>query len=186
MGPWRDVLSSVGIRNHWDAVIVCDGSGSGWGIGAGWASVVTTSNLRRSPLLTGAFSLGTVNIAEAMGVYQALMWLDSCGRQNMADSSGRILRIHIISDSELIVNQGNKKAVAKGPNRTIWRAIREYEREGWDLKFHWFGRDQIQLNQLCDHASRQARLAMEAIDVSSLLEDDRLSTYSFNPMDTPI
>lgn len=181
-GSWADILHAFNIVD-WDAVIIGDGSGSGWSIGAGWSSVVTLRNLRRSPILAGGFNYGTVNIAETMAVYQGLMWLDSNGAAELKKlrNTGWI-NVHVISDSELVVNQGNMKAGCTGPNRTIWRAVRDYEREGWRLKFHWCPRDQIQLNRLCDHASREARLAVQAINLENLLQTPDISEYDFNPM----
>lgn len=167
----------------WDAIIIGDGSGSGWGQGAGWASVVVMRNGRRSPLLSGAFSAGTVNIAELMAGLQGLMWLDEEGQaRELRRSRGDFLDVHIVSDSELTVNQGNLKAACRGVTRVLWKSIREYEREGYRLHYHWYPRDQIQLNVLCDHASRQARLSVEAITVGSLLESDRITVYDFNPV----
>jgi len=167
----------------WDAIIVGDGSGSGWGQGAGWACVVVMRNGRRSPLLSGAFNAGTVNIAELMAGLQGLMWLDEEGQaRELRRERGGFIDVHIVSDSELTVNQGNLKAACRGVTRVLWKSVREYEREGYRLHYHWYPREKIQLNVLCDHASRQARLAVEKITVPSLLENDRLSTYDFNPV----
>jgi ribonuclease HI len=181
-GTIHDVVAALRI-DKWDAIIVGDGSGSGWSMGAGWACVVVMRNGLRSPLLSGAFNTGTVNIAELMAGLQGLMWLDEEGNaRQLRRERGGFIDVHIVSDSELTVNQGNLKAACRGVTRTLWKSIREYEREGYRLHYHWYPRDKIQLNVLCDHASRQARLAVEKITVPSLLENDRLSTYHFNPV----
>lgn len=138
---------------------------------------------KRSPLLSGAFSAGTVNIAELMAGLQGLMWLDEEGQaKQLRRERGDFIDVHIVTDSELTVNQGNLKAACRGVTRVLWKSIREYEREGYRLHYHWYPRDQIQINVLCDHASRQARLAVEAITVGSLLGSDKFTIYDFNPV----
>lgn len=181
-GSFQDLLQTLGIA-RWDAVIVGDGSGSGWGQGAGWASVVVRRDGRRSPLLRGAHSHGTVNIAELQALLLGLMWLEEQGDgPALRRAGGGMADVHLVTDSEITVNQGNGKSTAHGINRVLWAGVRLLERDGYRLHFHWYPRDQIQLNMLCDHASRQSRLAVEAVTIESLLETNSLSVYDFNPL----
>lgn len=183
-GTLQDVLDTLNIR-EWDAVIVGDGSGSGWNQGAGWASVVIKRDGRRSPLLLGAYNTGTVNVAELKALLHGLMWLDEEGNgQDLRRQKGGMVNVHLITDSEITVNQGNGRYAAKGVTRILWGAVRTLERDGYRLHFHWYARDLIQLNMLCDHASRQARLAVEPLTIGRLLDSDALTVYDFNPMAT--
>lgn len=164
-------------------MVVGDGSGSGWNQGAGWASVVIARTGRRSPLLLGAYNSGTVNIAELKALLHGLMWLDEeGGGKSLCREKGAMVDVHLITDSEITVNQGNGKYKAKGVTRILWGAVRVLERDGYRLHFHWYARDKIQLNVLCDHASREARLAVEPLTIGKLLDSDALSVYDFNPM----
>lgn len=152
-------------------------------MGCGWACVVVMKSGKRSPLLSGAFSAGTVNIAELMAGLQGMMWLDEEGQaKQLRRERGDFIDVHVVTDSELTVNQGNLKAACRGVTRVLWKSIREYEREGYRMHYHWYPRDKIQINTLCDHASRQARLAVEGITVGSLLGSDKWTVYDFNPM----
>lgn len=180
-GTLQDVLAALNIVN-WDAVVVGDGSGSGWTQGAGWASVVITRNGRRSPLLLGAYNSGTVNVAELQALLHGLMWLDEeGGGKALCRQKGALVDVHLITDSEITVNQGNGKYKAKGVTRILWGSVRVLEKDGYRLHFHWYGRDGIALNKLCDHASREARLAVEPLSLVRLLDADGITVYDFNP-----
>ena len=55
-------------------MIVADGSGCRWDIGAGWGGVVIDRHTRGRKLLSGGWSTGTISIAEIMPFLEGLAW----------------------------------------------------------------------------------------------------------------
>jgi ribonuclease HI len=176
--PLRDLLAEIG-DPEWDALVVADGSGSGWSIGAGWATAVCLPNGRRA-LLKGAACAGTTNLAELMGPLWALLWYDA-NHGRAVRKRGRLPHVHVLSDSEVTVRTGRGEYEARGALKHLWCAVRSVTRDGLRVSWHWTPRDTTALNALCDHASRQARLAVQALTVPALLGDPSMTVYEFNP-----
>lgn len=174
----QTLLDHLGITS-WDALIAGDGSGSGWSIGAGWAAIVIerlAPNDRK--ILWGGRSSGTNNIAELSAYADALEWY--VYNAHDAGARFRLRRVHIVSDSALIVGQGNR-AHKREHQAHRWALIDWLLREHRLLAvWHWMDRDTTALNKLADLVSREARLALASADPSTLVENFKLS--SFNPL----
>lgn len=186
MEPMREatlgeVLTSLGIHD-WDVVVFGDGSGVGRARGCGWCVVLVDHFTGARKQFRGAMDPGTVNIAEMLPYHQALEWYHEAGpgKQRLYDrrlASGpvRKLHVHVISDSEVVVNQGNNPDKRKA-NGSWWAAIDFLADKGYQLHWHWMGRDRTALNMYCDHISRQSREAVEGVE-----EPPDISIYELNP-----
>jgi ribonuclease HI len=179
VAPVGAVLQELGVT-YWDALLVGDGSGSGWHQGCGWASVLIDKSTNQRKLFTGAMNPGTVNRAELLAYLHAMDWYSNGpGKERLKHLNkvrpGSIVQVHVITDSELTVKQGQGLACRK-VNSAYWAGIDEITRKGFKIHWHWMSRDKIGLNQLTDHISREARKAVEALQ-----PPPGTSIYDFNP-----
>jgi ribonuclease HI len=171
----------MGIHDHdWDVVIVGDGSGGGWDLGCGWAAVLIDhyTNLRKQ--VHGSWSCGTSYIGELMAYLHAMVWYSSgVGHQRIQDMRSRGMvrpvKVHIITDSEILVNQGNGGAHRKAA-RELWASMDAYITGGYQFHWHWCPRDTVGLNMLTDHLSRESRQAIQGI-----VAPDGTTVYDYNP-----
>lgn len=181
--------------NDWDALIVGDGSGTGWEKAAGWGAVLIDHYGSYRKIFHGAWSNGTSHIAELSPYIEVLSWYAAgpgklCRGDAKKDGDpNAVARVHIVCDNSNIVNQGNRSC-ERNVYPWLWDAISGIERQGFLLKWHWIGRSRLALNRLVDLLSRVARVQSEAVlDVcnETLLSetgqvlDDLL--YEFNPDD---
>jgi hypothetical protein len=150
---------------NWDAIMVGDGSGSGWSCGAGWGCVIIDSMTRQRKVLWGAANTGTVYLSEIMPYLHGMLWYTAKGspgklRRNLLRSLGRRVQIHIFTDSEAVARCGNnphsrKDAVA------LWSALDTFHAHGYDLHFQHIPRSELPLNILTDELSRSSRLSLK-------------------------
>jgi ribonuclease HI len=167
----------------WDVLIVGDGSGTSWERGCGWASVLIEHYSNRRKTFNGAMSVGTVNIGEVLPYVQAMSWYSrGPGKARLHDRrtngvpDGReMLHVHVITDSEVVANQGNNPERRKS-NTEWWAALDHIASKGYLIHWHWMARDRLGLNVLTDHLSRASRVAIEAVDLPP-----ETSVYDFNP-----
>jgi hypothetical protein len=173
------VLGELSVH-EWEVLLIGDGSGSGWDRACGWASILIERQSARRKTFFGAMNLGTVNIGEVKPYVHALAWYsEGPGRERLHGlrSNGRLPRlpVHIITDSEIIANQGSGVARRKA-NRPWWAALDELAAMGYDLNWHWMARDRLGLNMLMDYLSRAARKAVESVRLPA-----GVSEYDLNP-----
>ncbi len=185
--PVGQLITSLGIHpSGWDALIIGDGSGTGWGKGCGWSAVLLDHYTNLRQFFNGAVSNGTSHIAELSAYVYALMWYSNGpGKDRLAAGTHRVgdarrVVIHIVTDNQIVANAGNG-ACRRDAGRELWAAINEIVRQGYHLQWHWRKRDQLGLNRLTDHMSRQSRLAIEEIE--KITPPDGLTVYDFNPPD---
>lgn len=169
-GPPRELISEIhqltarlGITT-WDVLLVGDGSGSGWDIGAGWASLLIDQQTWASRMFHGAVNIGTVTIGEIMPYVHGLMWYfsdDGPGRQRVSELviAGRLLQVHIVSDNSSVVLNGNDHQTRR-KNLPLWAALDCIQGFGAQLHFHHQARLENTLNLLCDEVSRQSRIGV--------------------------
>lgn len=142
----------------WDALIIGDGSGQTWATAIGWGSVLVDRLKMLPETFSGACSHGTNNVAELMAVLHPLMYLSNtdCGVR----SGG--LRVHILSDSEYVVNGlacidpiwvSKLKA-----NRELWMAIHMTRRKGMVLTGHHVDRDTVNLQKFAHSLANASRI----------------------------
>jgi len=146
----------------WDALIVGDGSGQGWKMGAGWAAVLIDKYSGARKLFYGAMNTGTVTLGELFPYLHALSWYtgrDGPGRHRWRElkSVSQQMQIHIVTDSQIVATAGNRPA-SRRSHQELWAAFDEYRKRGYAMTFHHVSRDRADLNILVDEVSRQARL----------------------------
>lgn len=182
--PLTTVLAKLGVAiDDWDIVLVGDGSGSGWLDPCGWASVLIEKLTDCRRTFYGGMNAGSINLAELLPYVHALSWYHArFGEDRLARSHG-ILRVHILTDSEVTKNVGTRVmlhgTLPKG-NRAMWATILEFGRMGYRMTFHWIGRETMALNWLCDALAGNARAAVKDIVLQDLTGKD-LNAYDFNP-----
>lgn len=178
--PLQEILDMLRIPATWDALFVGDGSGWSWKIGAGWAVTVIDRHDCDRTVLSGGLNMGTVGLAELFPYLHALLWYHATrGPRHLADLEVKgFLRIHVISDSEIVCNQGNGLAdkIASAP---IWAAIHNLKINGYVLQFHHCPRNVIALNAAMDVLSKAARLANEDVTLAKIAQG--VTAEDFNP-----
>lgn len=153
------LLSRLNIT-RWDALIVGDGSGTGWQDGCGWAHTVIDRLTRGRRMFRGACDGGSVNLAELMPVLHGLTWFhQTVGRDRLRHSGGQV--IHIVTDSTTTVEHGRQALDLSRPiletNLLFWSGVREFHRLGYEIHFHWLGRSTTDLNRAADLVAALAR-----------------------------
>jgi ribonuclease HI len=154
------VLDRVRIR-EWDLLLIGDGSGSGWDGAAGWASTLINRWTRDRFVFFGGANVGSVNFAEMMPYFQALIWYHNHAGKDEVKKRG-LLNVHVITDSAVTVNHGAKAAqpgqeLPKVPQRALWAGMRELGHMGYCLHWHWAERSTNSLNFLADLIAALAR-----------------------------
>ena len=158
-----DILDSLQI-DEWDVLLIGDGSGAGWNLlsGCGWASVLIDKYSNNHKVFMGATSPGTITIGELSPYLFAMNWYMSSdgpgsARVKAASFSGKLLRVHIISDSEIIVKSGNRTQSRKS-NRALWAAMDFFATQGCSIQYHHIKRSTVLMNVLMDELARQSRI----------------------------
>ncbi len=152
-----------------------DGSGSGWAHACGWAcTLIDRQNNRR--FFYGGMDCGSVNMAESMPYLQALTWYDQYHGKELLQTLG-FLRVHILTDSQVIALWGNRAMSPMGelPRKqlAIWAGMKELRRVGYHCQFHWAPRQTTELNWAADLiAGISRREVMRAYDPGYVIGDD--------------
>lgn len=164
--PEAELLQAVLDRasiTQWDVLIVGDGSGSGWDSACGWACVLVDRATRGRRLFYGAMNAGSVNFAETMPYLQALNWYDQHGGGKARLKEQGFLRVHIITDSQVIARWGTEALNGALPRKHIvmWAGLKEFRRLGYCIDFHWANRSTSLLNWASDLIAGMARREMQ-------------------------
>lgn len=159
-----DLITHLKI-GHWDAVIIGDGSGTGWKMGAGWAAVLVDKYSGARKLFYGAMNTGTVTLGELFPYLHALSWYtgkDGPGRirRRELQAVNRQMQVHIVTDSQIIATAGNRPE-SRRSHKELWSAFDEYRKRGFVLTFHFVERSRVDMNILADEVARQARIDVE-------------------------
>lgn len=182
--PATQILQQFGVEpNAWDVLIVGDGSGTGWNNACGWSCVLVDRMLGLRKGLYGGMNAGTSYLAELIPYVQALSWyMDGPGRARLYDkmtaAPGALVHVHIVTDSEIVSRQGSGTA-GRRKGRPYWSLIEAIEGEGYEIHWHWKGRNGLELNRLCDHMAGTCRKSLEAI--LAVQPPEGTTVYSYNP-----
>lgn len=167
------LLERLGIT-RWDVLIVGDGSGTGWKDACGWSHIVIDRLTRQRKLLKGGMDGASVNIAEMMPTLHGLTWYHNTIGRDRLQQTGTI-SVHIVSDSRVTVEHGTIAADLQQPlaetNELFWSGVRNWQRRGYILKFHWLPRSTTDLNKAADLIASMARRAVMAADARDLTND---------------
>ena len=111
----------------------------------------------------GAMNRGTVNLAELIAYVQPLTWIVNQEQERVkAGGSRRAVRIHVVTDSQYCVTQGEVAAGLMNKNALLWAAVAAMRREGLVVTWHHIHRDDAALNSFCDELSKIARQRIES------------------------
>jgi len=111
LGSLTALISHLKI-NTWDAIIVGDGSGTGWKMGAGWSSVLIDKYSGSRKLFYGALNCGTITLGELFPYLHAMSWYtskDGPGRARRRELQNiqKQMQIHVVTDSQAIATACN-------------------------------------------------------------------------------
>ena len=151
----KDILASLNKKpDNYDAIILCDGSGTIYEKSSGWAAylfLTTTPSVLK--IMKGGMNCGTNNLAEMMPIFQSLWYL-----RNL--NSNQKYRILVLSDSEWMIKCGNGEYAINtdGANQMIWSAIKSIENY-WFYKIEWFhvSRNSTKYHKLCHDTANSIR-----------------------------
>jgi hypothetical protein len=148
----QHVLQRAGIAD-WDVLIVGDGSGNQWELPCGWAYVLIDRATRGRRCDWGGMSAGSINFAETMPYLHALNWYDQHGGGKERLKQQGTLKVHIITDSQVIARWGTQANGAEELPRKhaiLFGGMRELRRLGYIFTFHWAPRLDSRFNWLAD------------------------------------
>lgn len=162
----KTALTSLGLERlleTGDYLIIGDGSGSSWSKPCGWASIVVNLKNGERYIRGGSASNGTSNFAEIMAYVQPLQELAAAeAKRREQFHSHRLLKVHVVTDSEYVVKNGNAPAGLPIANSLLWLLIQDCKKQGVIVDFHWARRAELALNSYADEVSRKLRLLFPA------------------------
>ena len=147
----------------WDGFLFTDGSGGSvkQNIGVGYAAVLVDAEEVNRHLFNGGDNYGTVNSAELMAVVAALQYLV----RKEAGVRQHGYRLHVMSDSQYVVNGLNKPNMLQwinnvNHNQLLWFAVYGAIRNGIVIRAHHVPRNKLFFQTICDHVSRNTRVGL--------------------------
>ena len=181
-----DLLERFGIE-HWDWLLIGDGSGLKHTNTAGWGCVAVHRRTFRRYAFWGVMNCGTVNFAEIMAYLQPLSFI--AAEEAAARPKGQhqaIRDVHIITDSQYCAQQGQRNVGAAKCNASLWQVFSAYERNGLALHWHHAPRTDVALNLYADALSKAARQLAVVHDAVRQVDrrdgDEILNAYHYNPI----
>lgn len=161
---------------RWDVLIVGDGSGTGWKDACGWSHFVIDRLTRQRKLLRGGMDGASVNIAEMMPTLHGLTWYHATIGRDRLQQTGTI-NVHVITDSQVTAEHGTTAVDLTKPitetNELFWSGVRNWQRRGYIIEFHWLPRSTTDLNKAADLIASMARRAV--LNVDKQLTDEQLT-----------
>ena len=134
-----------------DLYIFGDGSGNTIHGPCGWASITWDNICKQYRLNVGGCNHGTNNFAE-LSPYIHALWVDCYNRMAIPQK----ITVQIISDSELIVRQG-QKFYSRNSNASLWKAIDFFENTDYTISWNHVSRNSNPINQFCDKLAGETR-----------------------------
>jgi len=168
-------MSLDSIAEHYDYVIVCDGSGINKE--CAWAAILLTPGKELFKFFRGGVSQSTINVAEAIGFLHVLSWLEREGK------TGRVL---LLSDSLITVRCGSGEFVPRA-NKWLWNAFQHFQ-EVFQLHFLLIPRCSFKMAVMVDEEAGRLRRLLAATpypDVTEMSQDDIWEGLPDVPGDRP-
>jgi ribonuclease HI len=137
-------------------------------------------------VFSGAMNCGTISIAESMPYVHALLWYVEHGGKQTRKRLARQINVHIVTDSQFLVNTGNKlKNRTKmmtdiEKNVAVWAALVSFEKLGFKIHWHWKPRESTALNVYCDLVSRNNRLQIAELSEPNV-DGEQINVNDLNP-----
>jgi hypothetical protein len=165
-------LDLIGLKadDPWDVIVVGDGSGSRWGYGGGWATILFDKMANARKTNWGALSDTTINICELSPYIYTMMWYSRGPAVTLREQKRRKnpyqfprISIHIVTDCKVIAEQGQGK-MSRNANEALWASFDVFERQGFVFTFHFIPRDNFTANRVCDGLSKDMRHLIESIE----------------------
>jgi len=162
----ESLVDYLGIQ-EWDAIVIGDGSGSTWQNSCGWAAVLIDKYSGVRKVSFGAASPGTSIVSEILPYLFALNWYtskDGPGPFRLTEKrkEGKNLKVHVVSDSEIVVNCGNRPASRK-TYKALWAAMDFFANQGYSTQYHHVKRNVVRLNIVADAVAKYARLSTKNV-----------------------
>jgi len=148
----------LGVQDF-DLMLAGDGSGNTCDDPCGHACVAYDQVRQEVMVHKGGFNHGTNNFAELMPYLHALWHYWSSGRFSMKNP----IRVLVVSDSELTVNQGKRK-YRREANACLWAAMDWFEENGFCFEWRHVRRNSNPIHTTCDKIAGDARKMMIRID----------------------
>jgi ribonuclease HI len=153
----KELLEYFQIEDHlWDAIVIGDGSATTWEREAGWGSLLIRRDDVHVKAFHGGMSCGTNNLSEILAILHPLMFL-----VNAAEVRNGGYRVHVISDSQYVINGLADDKLLVSPtlktNRELWLAMFGVVRQGLVITAHHIDRDQLDYQRVCHDLANLSR-----------------------------
>lgn len=170
----HQLAAILGIQ-HWDYLIVGDGSGTSWQNACGFSSVVFSRTSGSVRHFSGGMSAGTNIFAEIAAYITPLLAL--------AKSPGLTGRdVHIVTDCQYLV-EASDPVVPRRSYTELWAFFDAFVRQGVRISWHWVPRNVLAANRFAHDAANDYRKAaantygllrpkLDRLDYSKELVDD--------------
>lgn len=156
----QEIARSLGISDY-DLLLIGDGSGNLVNAPAGWFCTLFDSKSEAIVDHFGGVNGGTNNYAE-LAPYCHALWSYHSQRK---DNIGGIVKVAIISDSEVTVRCGNGEYARKA-NASIWAQIEWFERNHYRLHWVHVPRNSNAFSEFADHIAGVVRRSISQIVVA--------------------
>lgn len=183
--PLQEIIHAAGANPQWDVLLLGDGSGYPDAQHAGGYACVIVDSTGHRDLVVGSGRMPG-HMAELAAPLHGLIWYEqSRGRQLREACRRRVLNVVVISDNQAVVTVGRRGGIYQGGDVSMapyWFAWAGTQTMGYASQWYLAPRDFCDLHKVVDHASRTARLDLDAL-IPGLPEGSGLSWI--NPLAPP-
>jgi ribonuclease HI len=153
----EDLLQHLKI-DHWDYLLIGDGSATTWERACGFASVLVERETLRGEVLDGSFLYGTNYVAEIMAVLYPLLYLME--REDRRRDPHGATQVHVVTDNQNVQQVGSGQRQSRS-HALLWSQLLFLRSCGIITHFHWIDRSRCRIQRLAHHACNQARIQSE-------------------------
>jgi hypothetical protein len=142
----------------------------------------------------GALSDTTINICELSPYLYTMQWyirgpgkhLQQNRMQVTSTRYPKPVDVHVVTDCEIIARQGNHEA-NRDVNGALWAGMDYFSRLNYNIKYHYYPRDQFAANRMCDALSKDMRHLITSIEQrleEAVIPDTYDDHFGNPPVDT--